>query len=108
MKQLRLPLRQAILAASTAAGAVILTGIILLALASVASAQASSNYDLSWHVIGGGIRQMGGTNHSLQTTLGQPAAGSISSDGHTLCSGFWCAGTTGFKIYLPLILRDSP
>ena len=107
MRQKRLNLRQAKLAASV----VILAGFLLLALASAAAsaafAQTSSNYDLSWHVVGGGVGQMEGPNHSLQGTLGQPAAGVMSSNRHTLCSGFWCAGTAGFRIYLPLVLRDS-
>ena len=97
MKQMRLTPRQI--------GAVILAGIILLAMASIALAQVSSNYDLSWHVISGGGGQMESTGHTLQGTLGQPATGSMTSSGHTLCSGFWCAESGGFEVYLPLILR---
>ena len=100
MRQKRSNLRQAIKA--------ILTGIILLTLASIAFAQISSNYDLSWHVIGGGIGQMESTGHSLQGTLGQTAAGSMVSDGHTLCNGFWCEGAEEYMVYLPLVLRNSP
>lgn len=100
MKQMRLTPRQI--------GAVILAGITLLAMASIALAQVSSNYDLSWHVIGGGIRQMESTGHSLQGTLSQTATEPMTSDGHGLCNGFWCEGAEEFEVYLPLVLQDSP
>ena len=100
MKQKRLNLRQA--------GVIILAGSILLALASIAFAQVSSNYDLSWHVIGGGVGQMESTGHSLQGTLGQTVIEPMTSDGHNLCNGFWCQGTENFMVYLPLVLRNSP
>jgi hypothetical protein len=100
MKQKRLNLRQA--------GVVGLAAGILLALASIAFAQISSNYDLSWHVIGGGIGQMESTGHTLQGTLGQPAVGLMTSSGHTLCCGFWCEESGEFGVYLPLVLRNSP
>jgi hypothetical protein len=87
---------------------VIFTALILLALASIAFAQVSSNYDLSWHVIGGGVGRMDSTGHSLQGTLGQAVSGSMSSTGHTLCTGFWCEEAIQFEVYLPLVLRDSP
>jgi hypothetical protein len=98
MKQKRLNLRQA--------GVAVLAGATLLALASIAFAQVSSNYDLSWHVIGGGGGQMDSTGHSLQGTLGQPATGLMTSSGHTLCSGFWCEGSEEFEVYLPLVLSS--
>ena len=100
MRQKRSKLRQASM--------VILAGFLLLALASIAFAQASSNYDLSWHVIGGGVGRMESTGHSLQGTLGQTVSGSMSSTGHSLCTGYWCQGAKDFAVYLPLVLRDSP
>jgi hypothetical protein len=98
MKQLRLTCQRA--------GAIILAGIMLLTLVSVAFAQVSSNYDLSWHVIGGGGGQAASAGHTLQGTLGQPVVDPTSSDEHTVLSGFWSAGAVGFKIYLPLVLRN--
>jgi hypothetical protein len=100
MKRKRLNLRQI--------SVIILAGFLLLALASIAFAQASSNYDLSWHVIGGGVGQMGSTGHSLRGTLGQTVSGSMSSTGHSLCTGYWCQEERKFEIYLPLVLRDDP
>jgi hypothetical protein len=99
MKRKRSNLRQASVI-SLAAG-------ILLALVSIAFAQVSSNYDLSWHVIGGGVGQMESTGHSLQGTLGQTVSGSMSSTGHSLCTGYWCQEAEDFAVYLPLVLRDA-
>jgi hypothetical protein len=87
---------------------IILAGFLLLALASIAFAQVSSNYDLSWHVTGGGVGQMGSTGHSLQGTLGQTMSGSMGSTGHSLCIGYWCQGAEEIAVYLPLVLRDAP
>jgi hypothetical protein len=100
MKRKRLNLCQA--------SVIILAGFLLLALASIAFAQVSSNYDLSWHVIGGGVGQMDSTGHSLRGTLGQTVSGLMSSTGHSLCAGYWCQGEEDSEVYLPLVLRDSP
>ena len=81
----------------------------LFTLASAALAQASTNYDLSWHVIAGGGGRMEGENHSVLGTIGQPVAGTMSSSGHTLDSGFWGRSATvgqEYEIYLPLVLRE--
>ena len=82
----------------------------LFALASAALAQVSANYDLSWHVIAGGGGRMEGGNHSLLGTIGQSMAGTMSSSGHTLDSGFWGRSATvgqEYEIYLPLVLREG-
>lgn len=67
-------------------------------------AQISAAHDLWWHVIGGGGGRMESTGHTLQGTVGQPVTGSMASDGHTLCSGFWCGVGTEYRVYLPLVL----
>lgn len=72
-------------------------------------ARVSVNNDLSWHVIGGGGGTMESAGHTVQGTLGQPVTGQAASSGHTLCSGFWCGEGAGeFKVYVPLIIRESP
>jgi hypothetical protein len=88
----------------------VVTILALFALASVALAQASANYDLSWHVIAGGGRRMEGGSHVVLGTAGQPMAGTMSGSGHTLDSGFWGRrATTGQEhdIYLPVVLREG-
>jgi len=69
-------------------------------------AQVSANYDLSWHVIGGGGGQSSSAGHTLMGTVGQPLVGAVSSGSHALCSGFWCGGVVQYRIYLPLVLRN--
>jgi hypothetical protein len=82
---------------------------ILLASASVALAQISANYDLSWHVIAGGGGHMGGPGHTIAGTIGQPLVGPMmTGSGHALCSGFWCGLPAEYRVYLPLVLRNSP
>lgn len=87
---------------------VLLVLAILLTLAVPVLAQVSSNYDLSWHVIGGGGGKMASAGHTLQGTTGQALVGRMSSAGHDLCSGFWCAGEAEYRVYLPLALRNAP
>ncbi len=77
-----------------------------LAVAVPALAQVSANYDLSWHVIGGGGGQSASAGHTLQGTAGQSLTGMMSSSGHTLCSGFWCGGTAQYRVYMPLVVRS--
>jgi hypothetical protein len=57
------------------------------------------------HIIGsgGGHEEVG--NYVLDGTIGQVVVGAASNDPYDLCSGFWC-GTRGYKIYLPLVMRD--
>jgi hypothetical protein len=86
------------------------TTLALCALASAALAQASANYDLSWHVIAGGGGRMEGANHTLLGTAGQSMAGTTFGSGHTLDGGFWgrrAAAGRGHEIYLPVVLRQG-
>jgi hypothetical protein len=79
-----------------------------LALAVPVLAQVSATFDLSWHVIGGGGGQMGGSEHTIAGTIGQPVVGMMDGSGHDLCSGFWCGGAVQYRIYLPLVVRNFP
>jgi hypothetical protein len=75
----------------------------------VVLAHVSAAYDLSWNVIAGGGGKMESAQYTLHGTTGQPSTGQASSSGHTLCSGFWCNGEAGDRrVYLPLVLKDSP
>jgi hypothetical protein len=81
--------------------------LLALALAVPVLAQVSSNYDLSWHVIaGGGGRMESAGGHTLLGTAGQALVGQMSSSGHSLCSGFWCSAVEGYRVYLPLVVRN--
>ncbi len=66
-----------------------------LATASVAFAQSSASFDLGWNVLGGG----GGTESesagfAVDSTIGQPIAGTSASGAFQIDSGFW-AGAAG-------------
>jgi hypothetical protein len=100
MKRRRLTLR---------VGVVTLVGVMSLALISIVVAQVSSNYDLSWHVIGGGGGRMESSGYTVHSTLGQPVTGSSTGSGHTLCAGYWCdVGSRISQVYVPLVLMSSP
>ena len=60
----------------------------LLCLASIAFAQASENYDLSWNVIGGGGGQIDSASYAMRSTVGQ-IIGLSSSDNYQLRAGYW-------------------
>jgi hypothetical protein len=60
----------------------------LLCLASIAYAQTSENYNLSWNVIGGGGGEMTSASYAMQSTVGQTAIGTL-GDGYTIEAGYW-------------------
>jgi hypothetical protein len=85
----------------------------LLLLASVVGAQAvyaqtGGGYDLTWSTIdGGGMMFSTGGGYSLGGTMGQPDAGTLGG-GYTLAGGFWGGAAVQYKVYLPVVLRQSP
>ena len=79
----------------------------LLLLSGVALAQSGGGYDLSWNTIDGGGTFSAGGGYSLGGTIGQADAGTLSGAGYTLSGGFWGGGVAaGYRVYLPLVLRD--
>jgi hypothetical protein len=60
----------------------------LLCLTGLAGAMLSTNYDLSWHVIGGGGGPMNSTNYKLGGTVGQ-VIGVSESTNYRLEAGYW-------------------
>ncbi len=80
----------------------------LLVVAVPVLAQSSDNYDLSWHVIAGGSGRMeSAAGHRLLGSAGQSLVGTtMTSGGHSLCSGFWCGAVEQYRVYLPLVMRN--
>lgn len=85
-------------------GAVVALAVLLLA--GTAWAQVSPNFDLSWHVLGGGGREgMSSGSHQINGTLGQFAIGPAASTNHSLGAGYWYGVGRGFSLYLPILFK---
>jgi hypothetical protein len=87
---------------------ILLSPIVLAALiVSIAVAQSSVGYDLTWSTINGGGGSSSGSGYALDGTLGQFDAGALSGGGYTVSGGFWYgpSATAHFEIYLPVVLR---
>lgn len=72
----------------------------------------SQGYDLSWWTVdgGGGSLSLEG-GYSLSGSLGQPDTGALVSNDYILSGGFWSGGALAgglHRVYLPLVLRQSP
>jgi len=83
----------------------------LVLFVSIALAQVSDNYDLSWHVVSSGGGPMSSSNYAMNSTLGQPVTGPAESTNYGQGAGYWYGvliqiGPVEFKIYLPVILKD--
>lgn len=76
-----------------------------LAFASVALAQTSGSYDLSWNRVGSGGRSSS-AGYVVHGSIGQPAVGQaqMSSPGYRLTGGFWYPAMPPAQ-YLPLIAK---
>lgn len=68
--------------------------------------QVSANFDLSWHVIGGGGKRSTSANHIVMGTIGQPVVGVVTNAVHEVCAGFWCATVVQYRACLPLVLKN--
>jgi hypothetical protein len=65
--------------------------VVALALAGIALAQVSTNFDLGWHLLSGGGGSRGSASHQIDDTLGQWAGGSSESATNVIAPGFWSA-----------------
>ena len=84
--------------------------VLLLAGAALVQAQVGGGYDLTWSTVdGGGGTFSSGGGYTLGGTAGQPDAGVLTGGGYTLGGGFWRGGAAAipYRIYLPLVLRNS-
>lgn len=62
---------------------------------------------IDWHVIGGGGGPVEAGTYALDGTIGQAVVGLATDTSLEICSGFWCgAAAAGYKIYLPVVLRN--
>ena len=88
--------------------AIVLIAIALLGLA-LGIAQAQGTPTIWWFIIGSGGGYAEAGDYALDATIGQAVVGVASNDGYELCAGFWCgAAAVGYRIYLPLVVRNAP
>jgi hypothetical protein len=85
--------------------ALLLAGLLALALASGALAQSGGGYDLSWWTVDGGGGSSSGGGYTLDGTIGQPDAATWSGGGYTLAGGFWGGLAVEYRVYLPLVMN---
>ncbi len=75
-----------------------------LLLVSIASAQNSASFDLSWYTLAGGGDRVASTSYAMNGTVGQAMAGPSDSTSHRLPSGYW-QNWLDYAVFLPLILK---
>lgn len=73
-----------------------------------AEAQTSASYNLEWHVIGAGGGPINSESFAVNSTAGQGAAGPpySASANYRVSAGYWFVAN--YRIFLPLVVRDSP
>jgi len=92
--------------------AVSLALLVILAAVGIVWAQASPNYDLSWHVLSpGGTEWSSSGTHMVNGTLSQLAIGpAAAAGGHSVGSGYWYGvrqvTMVSYHLYLPLIMKN--
>jgi hypothetical protein len=86
----------------------LLLTLLLLVAASAAYARLDG-YSISWWTVDGGGGTSSANGYTLNGTLGQPDAGTVSSGGgYTLAGGFWHGGAVvlpELKLFLPLLTK---
>lgn len=85
--------------------------VILTAAASSVWAQAAipaaptADYEITWYTIDGGGGTQSSGAYTLNGTVGQLDAGTLSGGSYTLAGGYWNGSATVQHVYLPLVLR---
>lgn len=73
-------------------------------------AQTSGNFNLEWHVFGGGGQPVSSAHYTINSTAGQGAASPpySQSASYVVCAGYWCSPGLTIDLFLPLVLRNYP
>ena len=66
----------------------------------------STNFDLSWDVIGTGGGVITSDHFRVHATIGQPTTGWKTSTNFQQHTGYWQSFGFTYNLYLPLIIRD--
>ena len=84
----------------------ILALVLALILAAAGVALANGGLARPREVLSGGASDSAAGDVTLRATLGQPVVGVVSGGDVTLGQGFWRGAPSGYKSYLPLVMRD--
>ncbi len=81
-------------------------GTIILRNAAPTVAQTSTNYNLEWHVVGGGGGPVSSASYAVNSTAGQGVSSPPYSVGsrYVVSGGYWFIPI--YRIYLPLLVRN--
>ena len=91
----------------------LVTLVLALICAGLASAQTGGNYDLTWGTVTGGgaiDSANAASGFTLSDTIGQADAGTATGGGYTLTSGFWsiiASAATTHHVFLPVMLNSA-
>jgi len=77
-----------------------------LALVGITLAQESSNYKLSWSMVGGGGGASQSANYRLGGSIGQGLAGAAAGNQYLVGAGFWYGVSAHYLVYLPVVTRQ--
>jgi hypothetical protein len=85
--------------------------LVCLVMVGLVWAQTSPGYDLSWHVVGGGGRDMASAGHAMRSTLGQFAIGPAQGTSYAVGAGYWYGmsigpGPAGRILCVPMVLKN--
>ena len=72
-------------------------------------AQTSSNYNLEWHVIGGGGKPVDSAHYAVNSTAGQGAASPpyLNSSSYAISSGHWFVSDySAYSVFLPVTVNN--
>ena len=71
-----------------------LVGAVIAALALVGLALAQGGFDLGWYTVDGGGARSSGGGYTLEGSIGQPDAGTVSGGSYSLQGGYWAIDGT--------------
>ncbi len=87
---------------------VLLCLLCVLLLAGRALAMQSEHYRLDWFTpLTGSGGAASSAHYAVNFTVGQSAIGMASSTNYGGCLGYWCGAAAPYRVYLPLVLRNS-
>ncbi|MFO7743726.1 MAG: hypothetical protein R6X31_15615 [Anaerolineae bacterium] len=89
--------------------ALLLALAVLLLVTARVLAMSSPSYRLDWYVplTGGAGGAASSAHYAVNFTVGQSAMGTSVSTKYGGCLGYWCGAEVEYRVYLPLVLRNS-